>query len=119
MTVEEHGETFSSYFLLPRTREGTQLYLEMNEAGVMENLVMVFGQMNEPAGVRLRVGLTGLTMAEYFRDQGRDTFWACLMAFKFCRCKRCSSLAPPSVQRPCLSRGSPGLKPAMTISGKA
>ncbi len=55
-----------------RTREGTQLYLEMNEAGVMDNLVMVFGQMNEPAGVRLRAALTGVTMAEYFRDEGRD-----------------------------------------------
>lgn len=55
-----------------RTREGTQLYGEMHEAGVLEKLAMVFGQMNEPPGVRLRVALTGLTMAEYFRDEGRD-----------------------------------------------
>jgi F-type H+-transporting ATPase subunit beta len=55
-----------------RTREGTQLYREMLESGVMKDTVMVFGQMNEPPGVRLRVGLTALTMAEYFRDQGRD-----------------------------------------------
>ncbi len=55
-----------------RTREGTQLYREMIEARVIDKTVMVFGQMNEPPGVRLRVGLTALTMAEYFRDQGRD-----------------------------------------------
>ncbi len=55
-----------------RTREGTQLYGEMKEGGVLEKLAMVFGQMNEPPGVRLRVALTGLTMAEHFRDQGKD-----------------------------------------------
>jgi F-type H+/Na+-transporting ATPase subunit beta len=55
-----------------RTREGTQLYGEMEEAGVLEKLAMVFGQMNEPPGVRLRVALSGLTMAEQFRDEGRD-----------------------------------------------
>jgi F-type H+-transporting ATPase subunit beta len=55
-----------------RTREGTQLYYEMEEAGVLAKLAMVFGQMNEPPGVRLRVALSGLTMAEYFRDQGKD-----------------------------------------------
>ena len=55
-----------------RTREGTQLYHEMAEAGVLPSLAMVFGQMNEPPGVRLRVALSGLTMAEYFRDQGKD-----------------------------------------------
>ncbi|HEX8259762.1 MAG TPA: F0F1 ATP synthase subunit beta [Rubrobacteraceae bacterium] len=51
-----------------RTREGTELYDEMQEAGVMENTSMVFGQMNEPPGARFRVGLTGVTQAEYFRD---------------------------------------------------
>jgi F-type H+-transporting ATPase subunit beta len=51
-----------------RSREGNDLWNEMKEAGVMDKMVMVFGQMNEPPGVRLRVGLTGLTMAEYFRD---------------------------------------------------
>ena len=55
-----------------RTREGTQLYGEMKEGGVLDKLAMVFGQMNEPPGVRLRVALTGLTMAEHFRDQGKD-----------------------------------------------
>ncbi len=55
-----------------RTREGTQLYSEMEEAGVLDKLAMVFGQMNEPPGVRLRVALSGLTMAEHFRDEGRD-----------------------------------------------
>jgi F-type H+-transporting ATPase subunit beta len=55
-----------------RTREGTDLYYEMMEYGVQDSVAMVFGQMNEPPGVRLRVALTGLAMAEYFRDQGRD-----------------------------------------------
>ena len=55
-----------------RTREGTDLYYEMEEAGVLDKLAMVFGQMNEPPGVRLRVALSGLTMAENFRDEGRD-----------------------------------------------
>jgi len=55
-----------------RTREGNDLYYEMKESGVIDKTVMVFGQMNEPPGSRMRVGLTGLTMAEYFRDQGQD-----------------------------------------------
>jgi F-type H+-transporting ATPase subunit beta len=55
-----------------RTREGTALYHEMAEAGVLDKLAMVFGQMNEPPGVRLRVALSGLAMAESFRDEGRD-----------------------------------------------
>ncbi|MDQ7025064.1 MAG: F0F1 ATP synthase subunit beta [Anaerolineae bacterium] len=55
-----------------RTREGTDLYYEMKDAGVMDKLAMVFGQMNEPPGVRLRVALSGLAMAETFRDEGRD-----------------------------------------------
>jgi F-type H+/Na+-transporting ATPase subunit beta len=55
-----------------RTREGTALYGEMEEGGVLDKLAMVFGQMNEPPGVRLRVALSGLTMAEHFRDEGRD-----------------------------------------------
>ena len=53
-----------------RTREGNDLYYEMIESGVIDKTTMVFGQMNEPPGARMRVGLTGLTMAEYFRDQG-------------------------------------------------
>ncbi|MGQ9815515.1 MAG: F0F1 ATP synthase subunit beta, partial [Candidatus Roseilinea sp.] len=66
-----------------RTREGTQLYLEMNEAGVIDSLVMVFGQMNEPSGVRLRAALTGVTMAEYFRDEGRDVLLFIDNIFRF------------------------------------
>src|SRR5205809_5909341 len=53
-----------------RTREGNDLWLEMTESGVLADTALVFGQMNEPPGARLRVALTGLTMAEYFRDQG-------------------------------------------------
>ncbi len=55
-----------------RTREGTQFYRELHEYQVMDKAVMIFGQMNEPPGVRFRVGLTGLTVAESFRDQGMD-----------------------------------------------
>jgi F-type H+-transporting ATPase subunit beta len=66
-----------------RTREGTQLYREMLESGVMKDTVMVYGQMNEPAGVRLRVGLTALSMAEYFRDQGRDVLLFIDNIFRF------------------------------------
>lgn len=55
-----------------RTREGNDLYLEMEESGVLAQTCLVFGQMNEPPGARLRVALTGLTMAEYFRDEGQD-----------------------------------------------
>jgi len=66
-----------------RTREGTQLYGEMQHYGVMDKTVMVFGQMNEPPGARLRVGLTGLTMAEYFRDEGRDVLLFIDNIFRF------------------------------------
>jgi F-type H+-transporting ATPase subunit beta len=66
-----------------RSREGTQLWGEMLEAGVMEKTVMVFGQMNEPPGARLRVGLTALTMAEYFRDQGSDVLLFIDNIFRF------------------------------------
>jgi F-type H+-transporting ATPase subunit beta len=66
-----------------RTREGTQLYREMLESGVMKDTVMVFGQMNEPSGSRLRVALTGLTMAEYFRDQGMDVLLFIDNIFRF------------------------------------
>lgn len=66
-----------------RTREGTQLYREMLEAGVMKDTVMVYGQMNEPPGVRLRVGLSALSIAEYFRDQGRDVLLFIDNIFRF------------------------------------
>jgi len=55
-----------------RTREGNDFYHEMRESNVLDKVALVYGQMNEPPGNRLRVGLTGLTMAEYFRDEGRD-----------------------------------------------
>ncbi|HUI87710.1 MAG TPA: F0F1 ATP synthase subunit beta [Anaerolineales bacterium] len=66
-----------------RTREGTQLYREMIESGVMKDTVMVYGQMNEPSGVRLRVALAALSMAEYFRDQGRDVLLFIDNIFRF------------------------------------
>ena len=66
-----------------RTREGTQLYREMLESGVMKDTVMVFGQMNEPPGVRLRVALTGLAVAEKFRDEGRDVLMFIDNIFRF------------------------------------
>ncbi|MEX1249045.1 MAG: F0F1 ATP synthase subunit beta [Anaerolineales bacterium] len=66
-----------------RTREGTQLYREMIESGVLKDTVLVYGQMNEPAGSRLRVALTALTMAEYFRDQGRDVLLFIDNIFRF------------------------------------
>ncbi len=66
-----------------RTREGTQLYREMLESGVMKDTVLVFGQMNEPPGVRLRVALTGLAMAEKFRDEGKDVLMFIDNIFRF------------------------------------
>lgn len=69
----EHGGYSVFSGVGERTREGNDLMHEMEEAGVLDKTALVFGQMNEPPGSRLRVGLTGLTMAEYFRDQeGRD-----------------------------------------------
>jgi F-type H+-transporting ATPase subunit beta len=67
-----------------RTREGNDLYHEMTEAGVLDKLAMVFGQMNEPPGARLRVGLSGLTIAEYFRDvEGKDVLLFIDNIFRF------------------------------------
>ncbi|MBI3170049.1 MAG: F0F1 ATP synthase subunit beta [Chloroflexi bacterium] len=66
-----------------RTREGTGLYREMIEYGVMKDTVMVYGQMNEPSGVRLRVALTALSMAEYFRDEGKDVLLFIDNIFRF------------------------------------
>ena len=68
----EHGGYSVFCGVGERTREGNDLYLEMTESGVIKKTVMVFGQMNEPPGSRLRVGLTGLTMAEYFRDEAHQ-----------------------------------------------
>jgi F-type H+-transporting ATPase subunit beta len=66
-----------------RSREGNDLMREMIESGVISSTVMVFGQMNEPPGARLRVGLTGVTMAEYFRDEGRDVLLFIDNIFRF------------------------------------
>jgi F-type H+/Na+-transporting ATPase subunit beta len=66
-----------------RSREGNDLWLEMTESGVIEKTALVYGQMNEPPGARLRVGLSGLTMAEYFRDQGQDVLLFIDNIFRF------------------------------------
>ncbi len=66
-----------------RTREGNDLMLEMQESGVIDKVAMVYGQMNEPPGARLRVGLSGLTMAEFFRDQGQDVLLFIDNIFRF------------------------------------
>jgi len=80
-TVHQGNSVFAG--VGERSREGTQLYREMLESGVMKDTVMVFGQMNEPPGVRLRVALTALAMAEYFRDQGRDVLLFIDNIFRF------------------------------------
>ncbi len=79
----EHGGYSVFCGVGERSREGNDLYLEMTESGVIDKTVMVFGQMNEPPGVRLRVALTGLTMAEYFRDEGRDVLLFIDNIFRF------------------------------------
>ncbi len=66
-----------------RSREGNDLYREMEESGVIDKVALVFGQMNEPPGVRQRVGLTGVTLAEYFRDEGRDVLLFIDNIFRF------------------------------------
>jgi F-type H+-transporting ATPase subunit beta len=80
-TVHQGNSVFAG--VGERTREGTQMYREMIESGVLKDTVLVYGQMNEPPGVRLRVGLTALTMAEYFRDQGRDVLLFIDNIFRF------------------------------------
>jgi len=71
--AEEHAGLSVFCGVGERTREGNDLWLEMTESGVISKTALVYGQMNEPPGARLRVGLAGLTMAEYFREQGQDT----------------------------------------------
>jgi F-type H+-transporting ATPase subunit beta len=80
----EHGGYSVFSGVGERTREGNDLWLEMKESGVIAKTVMVFGQMNEPPGARLRVGLTGVTMAEFFRDeQGQDVLLFIDNIFRF------------------------------------
>ena len=67
--AKQHGGLSVFTGVGERTREGNDLYFEMKESGVLKNTALVYGQMNEPPGARMRVGLSGLTMAEYFRDQ--------------------------------------------------
>ena len=81
--AQEHGGTSVFTGVGERTREGTDLYLEMSESGVVEKTCLVYGQMNEPPGARLRVGLAGLTAAEYFRDQGQDVLLFIDNIFRF------------------------------------
>jgi len=71
----EHGGISVFGGIGERTREGNDLYLQMKESGVLSKTVLVYGQMNEPPGSRLRVGLTAVTMAEYFRDQSQDVLF--------------------------------------------
>src|SRR5204862_7322612 len=79
----EHGGGSVCSGVGERTREGNDLWLEMQEAGVIEKVALCYGQMNEPPGARLRVGLSGLTMAEYFRDQGQDVLLFIDNIFRF------------------------------------
>jgi F-type H+-transporting ATPase subunit beta len=82
--AQEHGGISVFAGVGERTREGNDLYHEMKDSGVIEKTAMVFGQMNEPPGARLRVALTGLTMAEYFRDvEGRDVLLFVDNIFRF------------------------------------
>src|ERR1700674_5297751 len=81
--AQKHGGVSVFAGVGERTREGNDLYLEMEESGVLPKVAMVYGQMNEPPGARLRVGLSGLTMAEYFRDQGQDVLLFIDNIFRF------------------------------------
>lgn len=82
--AQEHGGISVFAGVGERTREGNDLYFEMKDSGVIEKTAMVFGQMNEPPGARMRVALTGLTMAEYFRDEeGQDVLLFIDNIFRF------------------------------------
>jgi F-type H+-transporting ATPase subunit beta len=81
--AQEHGGYSVFAGVGERSREGNDLWLEMSESGVIDKTALVFGQMNEPPGARLRVGLTGLTMAEHFRDEGRDVLLFIDNIFRF------------------------------------
>jgi F-type H+-transporting ATPase subunit beta len=81
--AREHGGVSVFAGVGERTREGNDLLLEMQESKVIDKVALVYGQMNEPPGARLRVGLSGLTMAEYFRDQGQDVLLFIDNIFRF------------------------------------
>lgn len=81
--AKQHGGISVFTGVGERTREGNDLYYEMKESGVIDKTALVFGQMNEPPGARMRVALTGLTMAEYFRDLGQDVLLFIDNIFRF------------------------------------
>ena len=81
--AKEHGGLYVFKGVGERSREGNDLYYEMKESGVIDKTALVFGQMNESPGARMRVSLTGLTMAEYFRDQGQDVLLFIDNIFRF------------------------------------
>ena len=81
--ANEHGGLSAFCGVGERSREGNDLWLEMKESGVLDKTMLVFGQMNEPPGARMRVALSGLTMAEYFRDQGQDVLLFIDNIFRF------------------------------------
>lgn len=81
--AQQHGGTSVFTGVGERTREGTDLFLEMSESGVINKTCLVYGQMNEPPGARMRVALAGLTTAEYFRDQGQDVLLFIDNIFRF------------------------------------
>src|SRR5678809_1682074 len=82
--ARQHGGVSVFAGVGERTREGNDLWLEMGESGVLKNTALVYGQMDEPPGVRLRVGLSALTMAEYFRDaEGLDVLLFIDNIFRF------------------------------------
>src|ERR1039457_2733365 len=81
--AKEHGGLSAFCGVGERSREGNDLWLEMKESGVLDKTMLVFGQMNEPPGARMRVALSGLTMAEYFRDKGQDVLLFIDNIFRF------------------------------------
>src|SRR5947199_1272915 len=81
--AKEHGGLSAFCGVGERSREGNDLWLEMTESGVIDKTMLVFGQMNEPPGARMRVALSGLTMAEYFREQGQDVLLFIDNIFRF------------------------------------
>lgn len=81
--AREHGGLSAFCGVGERSREGNDLWLEMKESGTIDKTMLVFGQMNEPPGARMRVALSGLTMAEYFRDQGQDVLLFIDNIFRF------------------------------------
>src|ERR671923_2196088 len=81
--AQEHGGLSAFCGVGERSREGNDLWLEMTESGVIDKTMLCFGQMNEPPGARMRVALSGLTMAEYYREQGQDVLLFIDNIFRF------------------------------------